>query len=244
MGKFIKGLNMEDVDSILKKIKNKRMLLVFPHPDDESVWCVGLMRRALELSYKVKLLCLTKGDKGKNYLRHDKRNLKLIRSEELQRAMGLLGVSDYEMKDFGDAKLRIVEGWKKRVKKVLTDYKPGIVVTYDHAGVGGHPDHIAVSVWLSKYLNKKRNMKLWWVIVDNIWQRKWFGSQVMEYASKPKMVVRLSLREMWIKYLALRAHKCQALLKKRKIWEVLFARKEYFSEADYNKGYKYFDYQI
>src|SRR3990167_9586391 len=103
---------MRDVETELKKIKNKRLLVVFPHPDDESVVAGGLIQRALSLGFWVTVVCLTKGGRGKIHINGKGRSAEEIRENEFKQAVTALGVSDFHLWSFSDGELKKIRGWR------------------------------------------------------------------------------------------------------------------------------------
>ena len=46
------------------KNKNKKILLILAHPDDEVFSCGGAIAKYSGLGYSIDLICATKGEKG------------------------------------------------------------------------------------------------------------------------------------------------------------------------------------
>jgi LmbE family N-acetylglucosaminyl deacetylase len=142
--------------------KYKRVLVVYPHPDDEALTAGGFMRSVIGNGGTVHLLILTKGEQGNVNGRVDK-HLKIIRTKEAENAAKLYGVK-LSLYDLGDGALDV-----KRLKiadivrEKVSVMKPDLVITYDRSGLYGHPDHIAVSEVVSEVLrNKFPNVQLWY----------------------------------------------------------------------------------
>jgi N-acetylglucosamine malate deacetylase 2 len=126
----------------------ERALLVFAHPDDE-LNAAGLVCRLRAAGVSCDLLVLTDGAAnpwtdeaivaGRTHLR--------CRTDELRASMSLLGVRDVTLPAFPDSRLREhVAAATDVVSESLTRLRPGLVVTFDAAGVNGHPDHMATHV--------------------------------------------------------------------------------------------------
>ncbi len=137
------------------------LLAVFAHPDDE-VFCGGTLAHYSSLGVKVTLVCATKGDAGKvtdPELKVDgPEALAALRTEELNRSAELLGISSVVMLGYGDSgreertrtgdtkalmnvELSEVEA---KVREVVKEVRPQVIVTFDPHGGYGHADHLAV----------------------------------------------------------------------------------------------------
>jgi LmbE family N-acetylglucosaminyl deacetylase len=122
-----------------------RVLVVFPHPDDETVSCGGTIRRLADAGAQVTLMLLTGGERGTPSGALDQQ-LQAIRQDEAQRAARILGISEVVHEEFPDG--HIVEHASQvssSLAKVIARFAPDLIVTYDRAGLDGHPDHIACS---------------------------------------------------------------------------------------------------
>src|SRR5512138_539838 len=133
---------MKSLDKFLERIANKKLLVIFPHPDDESVMAGGLIIRALQKNFDVTVLTLTEGNRGQIHIHGKGRSVAEIRRHEMANAMSKLGVSDFVLWKFDDGYLRKTQKWRARVREVIKEINPGIVVSYDFSGVTAHPDHI------------------------------------------------------------------------------------------------------
>lgn len=145
----------------LKKLVGKdrfKTVVIYPHPDDETMASGGLIQ-ILPKYGDVKVICVTKGEFGKEIFKLPPNELAQIRSQEFLLAMKELKVVNYEIWDFVDGTL--IENLSKLENKIQTlidTFNPDLFVTYERSGMYGHPDHIA----LSKVVNKlivKNNIK-------------------------------------------------------------------------------------
>ncbi|KKT72435.1 MAG: LmbE family protein [Candidatus Collierbacteria bacterium GW2011_GWB1_44_6] len=180
---------MKSNDSLLEIITNKKMLVVFPHPDDESVMAGGLIQRAMAGGYQVTVLTLTEGGRGKIHISGRGRSSAEIRRQEMASAMSRLGVSDWIMWKFDDGKLRRTMRWRERLSKFVSETSPGLVVTYDLSGVSGHPDHISLSLEVFRTLKRIKNkkIKLLWVSFAGGNKGRMVDMRVDGYLQKPKL---------------------------------------------------------
>ena len=140
--------------------QQRSLLAIFAHPDDESYSVAGTLASYAAQGVDVHLICATRGEAG---LISDpslayRDVLGAVREDELReacRAMGIhqphiLGYRDSGMagtKDNRDplslnmAKPEEVTG---KLVYLIRQLRPDVVVTFDHQGVYGHPDHVAI----------------------------------------------------------------------------------------------------
>lgn len=122
----------------------RRILVIFPHADDEAVTCGGFLHRVTRSERAITLAVLTKGEKGPNEIHAD--NLKDMRTKEARAVASILGISRLVQEDFGDAELQHKKQELRLFIAVLIQQEqPDLLITYDLAGFYGHPDHVACS---------------------------------------------------------------------------------------------------
>ena len=118
----------------------RRVLVVFPHADDEVITCGGLLNRLAGTGARVTLVLLTKGEKGPNPTRAE--DLKALRTQEARSVATLLRITKLLQEDFGDGQLREKEPeLTTYLAALLAQEQPDLLITYDLAGLYGHPDH-------------------------------------------------------------------------------------------------------
>lgn len=141
----------------------KRALIIFPHPDDEVLTAAGLMNRLQTQGSMVKVVFLTKGERGTPDGKLDL-ELKQKRVSEATVVARTLGVTDLVIEDFGDGTLeQKASELGLYVQDLFAEFKPDLVVTYDQSGLYGHPDHIAVSEVVSEIVRTSENPpELWY----------------------------------------------------------------------------------
>ncbi len=210
-------------------------MVVYPHPDDETMASGGLLLAAKKLGWQTVVVTLTKGGAGQIHIPINGFTLKEVRTKELNKAIKILEVDNLELGDFDDGKLRAQKNkWIKWLNEQMRKYGPGIVVTYDHSGITGHPDHISLS-------KESRNItkKLFWSTVPKNF--RFLNPLVQEFVAAPTHA--LDLGGDWVKkYLAAKVHKSQALGKGWPVplWLALFLnRTEWYHEVDPSKNYPY-----
>lgn len=120
----------------------KRILVIFPHPDDETN-VAGTLWRLHRQKAHITLLVLTKGECGTPDAHYDF-SLKATRSAEMRRVRDALGINQLIQQDLGDGQVAHNRpAARKCIIDAIREAKPDLVITYDLAGLYGHEDHIA-----------------------------------------------------------------------------------------------------
>jgi len=142
----------------------QKVLVIFPHPDDEALNSGGLIRILCKKNSLVTGVILTKGENCIHNVKL-KENIKGIRSEEANRVGRILGISKIIHEDFGDEKLtNQSRKLSKYIDNVVKKEKPSLVITYDLSGLYGHKDHMIVSQLVTNLIKKKyKSVELWYV---------------------------------------------------------------------------------
>ena len=139
------------------------LMTVHAHPDDETIGTGGTMAKAVRAGNRVVLVTCTRGEMGEIVVKEmdtpeNHRRLGEIRAGELEAAMGVLGVTEWENLGYRDSDMMGREGnndprtfWQadldeaaRRLTWLIRKYKPDVVTTYNAFGGYGHPDHIRV----------------------------------------------------------------------------------------------------
>lgn len=237
---------MQDIEKLLTETENKTLLVCFPHPDDETVMTSGLIQRALKMKWRVVVVCLTKGEGGRMHIHGKGRSLAEIREREYLLALRVLGVKEYKLYDFGDGRLRHARSWKQKIAIILSQLQPGLIVTYDHAGVSGHPDHVTLSMEMLRLARKIKGVKLLWPAFTGKARELMVNPKVEAYAAEPDYVLNMTIGERYKKWRALKIHRSQALgrdaSRKTKLPLLVLSlanKTEMYAEANFKKKYGY-----
>ena len=132
----------ESVDD--KNNKNKDVLLITAHPDDEIMFFAPTIKTLISQKIRVRILCLSNGDfegKGK------------VREEELANVCKNLKIEDFLIVHDDELKDEMKLKWKEEVAvKRISEYlneenidKIGSIITFDEEGVTKHLNHISCS---------------------------------------------------------------------------------------------------
>ncbi len=133
-----------------------RILAIFAHPDDETMFLGGTLAFLATLDLKVHFVCATRGEGGEmgDPPICDRDDLGQVREEELRCAVGTLGGASLQFLDYKD---RVVgpEGElypftddidlaARDLEGIIRNLKPEVILTHGAAGEYGHPSHIQV----------------------------------------------------------------------------------------------------
>lgn len=126
-----------------------RLLLVFAHPDDESMGMGGTLAKYSAEGVETYLVCASRGEEG--WFGPAEQNpgptvLAQIRTKELENAVNELGMRGLYFLDYRDGEVDQAD-YKEATGKIVAHIRrirPQVVVTFPPDGNYGHPDHIAV----------------------------------------------------------------------------------------------------
>src|SRR5512147_2596770 len=147
-------------------MKDKSLLLAFPHPDDESFGPGGTIAKYAREGVDVHYVCATRGEVGTvdaellkpyEHLPEDQR-LGALRGQELRNAADILKLKGLHYLGYRDSGMsgstdnadprafinappdRVVE----QLVRIIRSIRPQVIVTFDPFGGYGHPDHIFI----------------------------------------------------------------------------------------------------
>jgi len=124
-----------------------KLVAIFAHPDDEAFGPSGTIAKYSQ-SHDVYLICATRGEAGENFLDSSNKSIGEIREEELRKSSHVLGVQDVYFLDYEDGSLcnSKYHDIAAKVRAILDDIKPELLMTYELRGVSGHLDHVAMAM--------------------------------------------------------------------------------------------------
>ncbi|WP_185747737.1 PIG-L deacetylase family protein [Thermus amyloliquefaciens] len=148
------------------------LLVVVPHPDDESFGAGGALLLAKKDGLRTGVLTLTRGEAGRTLGLCAPAALPQVRVEELRRAAEILGVDFLEVLPFPNALPQGRRGQKEAaegsrglasgrglpdhpeaeaaIRERLLSLRPRYVLTFPPDGINGHPDHVAASRYATR----------------------------------------------------------------------------------------------
>lgn len=126
-----------------------KIIFIYAHPDDESFSAGGTISLLTKKGITVKLITLTKGEKGRpgDPPITTQEKLGEVREKELRNAAKILGIEQIHFLGFTDGELDRISSKKlsNEIYKILKEEKPDVVVTFNKEGGSRHPDHIKTS---------------------------------------------------------------------------------------------------
>ncbi|MBI5591128.1 MAG: PIG-L family deacetylase [Deltaproteobacteria bacterium] len=127
-------------------LTGRRVLVLAPHPDDETIGCGGSLALHTGAHDPVKVIFLTNGAKGDMSGRYEKHAYVTLRQEEARSACACLGVTDIEFWPYEDRELSVSHEARGRIFDTLRAYQPDLV--YVPSPLEFHPDHRAACSFL------------------------------------------------------------------------------------------------
>jgi len=138
------SLAVEDLGTILS---------VWAHPDDEGYCCGGIMAMARRAGQRVVCVTATRGELGSTDPDRWPAGPQLaeVRTKELAAALAVLGVTEHHWLDYPDGGCQAVDQAEAvgRLRALVETVKPDTILVFGPDGATYHPDHIAVSRWVS-----------------------------------------------------------------------------------------------
>lgn len=139
-------------------LRRASLLVVLAHPDDE-IFHAGMLMHLSQRGVRVTLACATNGDAGKSHPSVGTvDDLGALRAEELKLSCKRLGIDPPVLLGFHDsargdrqrhgdaralANVDMLEV-EARIREVIEDVTPQVLLTFDPHGGYYHPDHLAV----------------------------------------------------------------------------------------------------
>jgi len=138
----------------------RRLLVAFAHPDDESFGPAGTLVHYARQGVSVHLACATRGEAGDvdPHLLEGAESLAELRTQELRCAAGHLGLTGLHFLDYVDSGMEgspenehptslnqaPLEEVAEKLTRLMRLIRPQVVLTHDPSGGYFHPDHIKV----------------------------------------------------------------------------------------------------
>ncbi|WP_040227486.1 bacillithiol biosynthesis deacetylase BshB2 [Bhargavaea cecembensis] len=129
--------------------KERHVLVVFPHPDDEAFGVSGTISTYIQMGVPVTYACLTLGEMGRNLGMPPfatRETLPDIRKNELKAACEAMGLEDLRMMGLRDKTVEFEDDEKmvKLVTDLIEETDPSLIITF-YPGYSVHPDHEATA---------------------------------------------------------------------------------------------------
>lgn len=125
--------------------KERHVLVIFPHPDDEAFGVSGTITTHINQGTPVTYACLTLGEMGRNLGNPPfatRESLPAIRKKELLASAQAMGLSDLRMLGLRDKTLEFEDDEKMvgLMENLIKETNPSLVITF-YPDFAVHPDH-------------------------------------------------------------------------------------------------------
>jgi LmbE family N-acetylglucosaminyl deacetylase len=201
------------------------LLGVWAHPDDEAYLSSGLMSRVRNHGGRVVVATATRGERGTDDpARWPPGRLGALRERELRASLAEVGVHEHHWLAHRDGELAglpLSQG-ADEVRSLIEGVNPDVIVTFGPEGMTGHPDHRAISAWVTEAWHRTgQRSALWYATLTSEFHEDWgeLSERVglwladttppVTYAGDLAAAVRLTGSMLARKHRALRAHASQ-----------------------------------
>jgi len=149
----------EEVSGVNQQ-RDRRLLAVLAHPDDESFGPGGTLALYAKNGVDVHLICATRGEVGDvpAELLQNYDDIGTLRIDELRCAASILGLADIHLLDYRDSGMpgspenqhpealaaAPLDEVTATITTLIRQIRPQVVLTFDPDGGYHHPDHIAI----------------------------------------------------------------------------------------------------
>jgi LmbE family N-acetylglucosaminyl deacetylase len=205
---------------------SSKVLIIMPHPDDEAIFLAGFLHQLSMDTIAARAITMTVGEKSTlRYGLQPNDNLAEAREKELTRSFHLLGINDFHIYHYPDGKLETIEEkLKKTIQKNIAEFQPTHVLTLEPDGVYGHPDHVALSAFVTRVV--KKPIQLLYVTVSPTYQLPeavWMAKKKHIQPMHPDVALKLQSSDIIAKLKSLHAHHSQFVSPVTKLpFETLF----------------------
>jgi len=126
--------------------KESHVLIIFPHPDDESFGTAGTITEYVSAGIPVTYVCMTLGEMGRNLGNPpfaSREHLPAIRNKELDDACAILGINVIKM-GFRDKTIEFLDenAVAEQILAIVEQIQPSLVISF-YPPYAVHPDHNA-----------------------------------------------------------------------------------------------------
>lgn len=147
---------------ILNEIKVKNVLVLAPHPDDDSFGCGGTIKKMATTGANITVAYFCDGSGGVKENDQNKKNSELIsiRKEETRKTAEILGIKEQVFFGYQDGELSKGKAVLKALADLIKRVKPDII--FVPSFIDNHPDHKAVNDILVNFIEKNESVfEIW-----------------------------------------------------------------------------------
>ncbi len=154
------------------------VLSIWAHPDDEAYLAAGIMALAVDAGNRVVCVTATKGEAGSpDTDRWSPTDMATIREHELEACLSVLGVDDHRWLGYIDGTCPEVDvdSAAEALAAIIEEVQPDTVLTFGPDGFSDHPDHRAVSAWVTEACRRTAEGRLHYVTQTPRWSDDYVG---------------------------------------------------------------------
>lgn len=130
----------------------QRILVISPHPDDESIGCGGALRAHVLAGDEVRAVFLTSGEGGGHGL--SPQETARVREDEARAAAQILGLAEVTFWREPDGGLQVTDHLTRRLAEYSDQWRPRLIyVTHEREM---HSDHRAAAALVSRAVAEMR----------------------------------------------------------------------------------------
>lgn len=195
-------------------MSEKRLLAVFPHPDDETFRVGGTLALLAKRDVKVQVLTATRGQAGScgqpPFCSQDE--LPAVREKELRCACHALGLAPPILLNYQDGKLSEVNSERvvSDIMAVIHELRPQMMITFGEDGLSGHSDHIAIGRFALNAFNQSSHVSVLYTPVVPVSIAEKLGMAQINAVADEKITYIVDVVEVWhAKMAAIRCHRTQ-----------------------------------
>ncbi|MCK5020461.1 MAG: PIG-L family deacetylase [Candidatus Peribacteraceae bacterium] len=117
----------------------KKILIIAPHPDDETFWMGGTIMKLKQRGYFIHLLILTLGEKSR-HPKYNEEEMKIVRKKEAVLAANALRIDSYEFGYLEDTRIGTDEAYELIINAIRKERPQRI---YSPCNPDTHQDHLS-----------------------------------------------------------------------------------------------------
>lgn len=146
------------------RLEAQTILAVFAHPDDEVYWGTGaLLAKSVKEGHAVYVVTVTSGQLGVTTHAGIPAGPELgaAREKELACSAAALGIQTpyaFGFHDQGLATSLVMDEFARRLRQVINEVKPDVVITHPPNGLSGHIDHRIVSAVTTEVFEERTRL--------------------------------------------------------------------------------------
>jgi len=129
------------VSLVMNKKNNRKVLIVSPHPDDETFSMGGTILKINQLGYETHLLVMSFGERSSHPV-YTKDELKKIRKDEVIQASKKLGIASVEFAGLPDTMIKSDDAYKV-IRETIRKLNPFRI--YVPSNPDRHQDHLVTA---------------------------------------------------------------------------------------------------